>query len=455
MDASINISMEPFRAFVADLLPAQQHTRGYAVQSLFIGLGTIVASALPWMMANWFHISSTAGHAHAIPVTIQYSFYIGSAALFGAVLWTVISTKEYPPPDMDAFMRMKSEKSGLIANAEEVLHAIGKMPHTMRQLAWVQIFTWLGLFCMWLYFGVAIARSVFHGEPMPQPTAEELAILNSPKVKPAREFANRVGSEFEKNRISTSVANGSAAGDDRRIPPVGKIAEAVHLAGTAAASYSSVLPFTNAVVSEFVAASLLDPKHGMVSSFPLSEAKELELARSLSAALDKSNLYSEGTNWGGLCFSMYSVVTFAFSFLLVGLSQKFKRQTIHTACLICGAVGLLSVAVIHDKYLLLLSMTGVGIAWASILSMPYAILAGSLPPERTGVYMGIFNFFIVLPEIGTALGFGWVMSHMLHNNRLAAVVAGGVFMLLAAILTLRIKDAPPAETPSSSQPVNQ
>jgi maltose/moltooligosaccharide transporter len=322
LDASINVSMEPFRAFVADMLPEEQRTRGFAMQSLFIGLGAVIASALPWMMRNWFNISHESTEGQRIPLTVRYSFYLGAAAFLSAVLWTIFSTKEYPPDDIAAFEKMKREKAGLGHGVSEIVDSILKMPPTMRQLAVVQLFTWLGLFCMWLYFPVAVAHNVF------------------------------------------------------------------------------------------------------------------------GAPDEKSPLYSQGTEWGGLCFSMYSVVTFAFSFVLVGLAQKFKRAAVHSACLLCGAAGLLSVAVIHDKYLLLLSMTGVGIAWASILSMPYAILAGSLPPGKTGVYMGIFNFFIVLPEIAASLGFGWVMGHLLGNNRLSAVVAGGVFLLIAAVLTQRVKDLP-------------
>jgi maltose/moltooligosaccharide transporter len=224
---------------------------------------------------------------------------------------------------------MKAEKSGIGHGIKDVFNSIIHMPPTMRKLAWVQVFTWLGLFCMWLYFSVAIAHNVF------------------------------------------------------------------------------------------------------------------------GASDEKSPLYAQGIEWGGLCSSMYSVVGFAFSFVLVGLARRFKRKIIHTCCLICGALGLLSVAVIHNKYLLLLSMTGVGIAWASILSLPYAILAGALPPDKTGVYMGIFNFFIVLPEIAAALGFGWVMNHLLNNSRLAAVVAGGVFMLFAAVLMQRVHDLP-TEQPAAS-----
>jgi maltose/moltooligosaccharide transporter len=144
---------------------------------------------------------------------------------------------------------------------------------------------------------------------------------------------------------------------------------------------------------------------------------------------------------------MYSLVCFAFSFALPALARRLGRKTTHSLCLICGGLGLLSVALIHSKFLLLLSMTGVGVAWASTLAMPYAILAGSLPSAKTGVYMGIFNFFIVIPEITASLGFGWVMAHLLHNNRLAAVVAGGAFFLLAALLMQRVEDVSQAKEP--------
>jgi maltose/moltooligosaccharide transporter len=151
-------------------------------------------------------------------------------------------------------------------------------------------------------------------------------------------------------------------------------------------------------------------------------------------------LYKAGVEWGGICFALYSAVCFAFSFVLPAMARKMGRRYTHTLCLVCGAVGLMSVVVIHDKYVLLLTMVGVGIAWASTLSMPYAILAASLPPERTGVYMGIFNFFIVTPEILASLFFGWLMIHLLGNNRIYAIIAGGVFMLVAAAMMQRVKD---------------
>jgi maltose/moltooligosaccharide transporter len=319
LDASINISMEPFRAFVADLLPEQQRTRGFAMQSLFIGAGAVIASALPWMLTNWFHLGKgTAGHA--IPLTVRLSFFLGAAVFLGAVLWTIITTKEYPPDDLAGFRRMKQAKRGLTSNAAEILDSILKMPKTMRQLAPVQILTWLGLFCMWLYFPVAVARNVF-GAP------------------------------------DTS-----------------------------------------------------------------------------------SPLYSAGVEWGGICFGLYSAVCFAFSFVLPQMARALGRKHTHSLCLVAGGIGLISVAFIHNQYVLLLTMVGVGIAWASTLAMPYAVLAGSLPKEKTGVYMGIFNFFIVTPEIIASLFFGWVMGHLLGNNRLTAVVSGGFFMLIAAVLMQRVFD---------------
>jgi maltose/moltooligosaccharide transporter len=319
LDASINVSMEPFRAFVADLLPEEQRTRGFAMQSLFIGLGAVVASALPWLLTNALGLASSSG-AGVIPLNVKLSFYVGAVAFLGAVVWTIASTREHPPEDLAAFRRMQQEKAGILAAASEILRAIEQMPRTMRQLALVQVATWLGLFCMWLYFPVAVARNV------------------------------------------------------------------------------------------------------------------------LRAPDEASPLYREGVEWGGICFAMYSAVCFAFSFALPALARRLGRKQAHAACLAAGALGLLSVGFIHQKELLLASMTGVGIAWASILSMPYAILSGALPPARTGLYMGIFNFFIVLPEIAASLGFGWVMAHLLGNDRLAAVVAGGFCLLLAALLALRVDE---------------
>jgi maltose/moltooligosaccharide transporter len=322
LDACINFSMEPFRAFVSDLLPPGDRPRGFAMQSLFIGLGAVLASAMPWMLTNWLGVAASA--PGTIPNAVRFSFYIGSAAFFTAVMYTILTTKEKPPADVAAFQQAKKQTAGIGHGIAEIVQAVKEMPETMRQLALVQVCTWLGLFCMWLYFPVAVARNVF-GAPD----------ANSP-------------------------------------------------------------------------------------------------------------LYQQGVEWAGLCFGAYSAVCFAFSFFLPPLAKMRGAKGTHALCLLAGAAGLASVSVIHTPSMLLLSMTGVGIAWASTLSMPYSMLANALPAGKTGVYMGIFNFFIVIPEIIASLGFGWVMNHVLDNNRMAAVVAGGAFMAIAALLVLRVKEAVPA-----------
>src|SRR6266852_9285962 len=325
LDASINVSMEPFRAFVADKLNVEQRTAGFVMQSFFIGIGATMANALPWLFRQF---GVTGRTPSGIPLTVQYSFKIGAAAFLLAVLWTVITTKEYPPEDLAEFERKRSEHKGIVAVVtaliKEIFSAIAEMPATMKQLAVVQLFTWLGLFCMWLFFGLMTSYHVF-GARSPE-----------------------------------------------------------------------------------------DPR------FPL------------------------GGEWGGICFAVYSIVTFLVAFALAKIAQATSRKTVHTISLVCGGVGLLSVYFIHDKWLLLLTMVGVGIAWASILSMPYAILSGALPPARIGIYMGVFNFFIVIPEIIQALTFGPIIRSVFgpdnHNAPLYMVMLGGVFMLISALLVLRVRD---------------
>jgi maltose/moltooligosaccharide transporter len=323
LDASINISMEPFRAFVADKLPEQQRSRGFAVQSLFIGLGAVLASALPYVLTNVFGIAGTADEGQ-IPLAVHLAFYIGAAAFLLAVLWTVYSTPEYPPEDLAEFERMKAESRGIGGFLREFIHGLANMPMTMRQLAAAQFFTWIGLFCMWIYYSPAIARGVFGAVP---------------------------------------------GADGYR------------------------------------------------------------------------ELVAEAGQWTGVSFAVYNAVCFLFSFLLLLLAQKAQARLIHIVCLSIGGVSLISVAAISDQYLLLLPMVGIGIAWASILSMPYAMLANCLPPDKMGFYMGVFNFFIVLPQILIAVGLGSLLQQFPKVDSLQVVMAGGVAMLLAALLTLRVRVA--------------
>lgn len=311
LDTSGNIAMEPFRAFVADKLPESQRTAGFAMQSFLIGLGGSIASALPWIMSNIFHVSSISTNG-SIPASVEFAFYAGATIFFVAVLYTILTSKEYPPadPNWKEKSKQKKESSGF----KEIHHSIMNMPKKMKQLALVQFFTWPGLFLMWFYYNTAVARNVFHA-------------------------------------VDTN-----------------------------------------------------DP------------------------------VYTKGIEFGGLTLSYYNIVAFVFALLIPLIANKLGRKLTHTLCLICGALGLLAVGFVTKPFELYFCMTGVGIAWASILSMPYAMLAGALPENKIGVYMGIFNFFIVLPEIIASLFFGWIMEHLLNNDRMLAVQIGGVLMMLAGLI---------------------
>ena len=328
LDASINISMEPFRAFVADKLPISQRTRGFVMQSLMIGIGASLANALPYLFAK---LGVTGSTASGIPLSVRYSFQVGAVVFLLAVLWTVFTTTEFPPEDMAAFERARSNKLGLGPLVADIGQSIRKMPATMRQLAIVQLITWLGLFCMWLFFVPAVARHVF---------------------------------------------------------------------------------------------GAVDPQ---------------------------SALYTRGIEWGGFTFAFYSITCFLVALALPKLADATSRKTVHAVSLACGGLALLSVSLIHNQYVLLLTMVGVGIAWASILSMPYAILSTALPPERMGVYMGIFNFFIVIPEIIAALTFGPISRAFFGagnpNAPFYFVLLGGGCLLVAAALVGIVDDRAGRDVP--------
>ena len=317
LDASINITMEPFRAFVADNLPEEQRTLGFVMQSFFIGIGQTLANALPLLFTT---LGVVGVMATGIPLSVEYSFKIGAVVFLIAVLWTVVSTKEYPPANMEDFERMKREKKGVLAGFAEIFSSVAEMPATMKQLAVVQFFTWFALPCMWQFFGIAIARHVF------------------------------------------------------------------------------------------------------------------------SAPNERSPLFAQGAEWGGLCFAIYNVVCFVIAFLLPSLAKATSRKTVHIVALVCGGIGLISVLFITNKWLLFASMAGVGIAWASILSMPYVMLSTAVPPARMGVYMGVFNLFIVIPQIVMSLIVPNIFNNVLGGDPRNAVVLGGISLLVAAVTVLGVKD---------------
>ena len=305
-----------------DKLPEEQRPTGFSVQSLFIGLGAVVASAMPWMLTHWFGVAEGAAEGGKIPTAVVISFHAGAAALFIAVLYTILTTPEYPPEDMEEFRAMKERSKGLGGFLTELVHGLGSMPKTMRQLAVVQFFTWIALFCMWIYWAPAIARQVFDGNP-----ADEAAW-----------------------------------------------------------------------------------------------AKVMETAGA----------------WTGICFATYNFVCFVFSFILLGIARVISAKHIHIVCLVIGALGLISARFVTGQHALLGSMACVGIAWASILSMPYAMLSSAIPAEKMGFYMGVFNFFIVIPQVLVALVMGPLVGGVFGGDSMLAVLTGGICLLIASAATFAV-----------------
>ena len=322
MDASFNIAMEPFRALVADKLPSSQRTLGFSIQTVLIGIGAVVGSWLPYILAEGFGWGKTAVEGE-IPLNLIISFVVGAAILLGSIVWTVITTSEYSPEELAEFddkegETIVEEKPSLV----DIFKDFASMPETMKQLGLVQFFSWFALFSMWVFTTPAIAEHVF----------------------------------------------GVAKGDT------------------------------------------------------------------------SSPLFQEAGNWVGVIFGVYNGVSAVFAFFLPKIAAAVGRKKTHAISLILGGLGLVSIYFIQDKYWLLLSMIGIGIAWASILAMPYAILAGSIPAKKMGVYMGIFNFFITFPQIVNGIIGGPIVKHLYGGEAIWALVTAGIFMFLGAWSVMRVND---------------
>lgn len=323
MDASFNIAMEPFRALVADVLPSDQRTLGFSIQTSLIGFGAVLGSWLPYILSNWVGVESVAAEGE-VPFHLIFSFLIGALILILSVIITVSTTKEYSPEELEAFERAEGKEPVKEEQAtfSQIFKDFGNMPTTMKQLGWVQFFTWFGLFGMWVFATPAIAHHVYK------------------------------------------------------------------------------LPLTDT----------------------------------------SSATFNQAGDWVGIIFGVYNAVSAVFAFFLPALALKIGRKTTHTISLIAGGIGLLSIYFIDNPYLLILSMVGVGIAWASILAMPYAMLAGSIPAKKMGVYMGIFNFFICIPQIINSIFGGPIVKYIYGGNPIYAIMMSGVAFILAALLVQRVQD---------------
>jgi maltose/moltooligosaccharide transporter len=443
LDASINITMEPFRAFVGDMLPQEQRKSGFAMQSLLIGLGAVLSSALPYVLINGFGVSKEASVASPIPPAVRLAFYIGSCVFFIAVVYTILLTKEYPPEDPAAFQKMKAESSGVGHAFTEILSGIGSMPRAMRQLAVVQFFTWFALFCMWIYFVPAVGGGVFGGVPLG--VRDELVSkqLERAEGRPFLVQAAAIAQAYEakKKELDEQASQTAVAkpwydgllqmlGLKPASPDAGERITEADLAGLISAHVADRHELTqheadNPLIRN-LAARLL--KHS-VTEIKGAAAAATEIHRDLASA----RVFQVGAAWGGVCFSTYNFTAFVFAFVLLALVKSFTARAIHRVCLMTGGAGLILAVVLRQQYPLLLSMVLVGVAWASILSMPYAMLSNSIPPAKMGFYMGVFNFFIVLPQILASAGLGMLMKRLLGDDPMKAVLLGGCSMILAGL----------------------
>lgn len=372
LDASINVSMEPFRAFVGDMVAPSQRTAGYAFQTAFIGAGAVVGSLAPFAMAK-LGVSNVAP-VGGIPDSVRYSFYLGAVAIFGAVLWTVLTTREYPPEQMAGFGHAETsahekpvaprhsilwlaagavviaivyalalEKDlyvlggalvgfgvlGLVAAAMvrgggdnalvQIMSDLSRMPDQMKRLALVQFFSWFALFIMWIYTTPVVAQYVFH---------------------------------------STDTT---------------------------------------------------------------------------------AKAYNDGADWVGVLFSVYNGVAALAAFVLPLLAKRIDAARTHMLCLLVGAVSYAGLMLIRDQQMLLLPMVGIGLTWASILTMPYVILSSVLPQHKLGIYMGIFNFFIVIPQLVAASLLGFLLKSLLGGHPIHALSIGGISLLVAGACVLLVR----------------
>lgn len=319
MDASINVAMEPFRALVGDMLPADQTTKGFSIQTFLIGVGAVIGSWLSYILAEWFDVSKIAPDG-VIPDNVVFSFYIGAAVLIFSILWTVFTTKEYSSQQLAEFQNevINEEKTKLSDIFRDFLH----MPKTMRRLGLVQFFSWIAFFGMWVFTNPAVAQHIY----------------------------------------------GVAVGD----------------------------------------------RHSLA--------------------------FQDAGNWVGIIFGVYNGVAMIYALFLPLIARKLGRKLTHSLSLIAGSAGLISIYFISDPNMLLFSMIGVGIAWGSILAMPYAILAPALPARKMGVYMGIFNVFITVPQIVNGVFVGPIIKRVFDSQAIYALLMSGVFLLIAAVSVLFVHD---------------
>lgn len=384
LDASINITMEPMRAFVGDMLADEQRTQGFAVQTFFIGAASIVGSSLPYILTNWLKIPNTA-EAGLIPASVKWAFYSGGLIYISAVLWTIFSTKEYPPEEFEAYNAHETDKSAkegdeLVLDTKKyfttgIVLMIAGLVFTaaVKQFAWDKALYILS-FGIAVYGVLQIVTGQLFSGGMRTGVVEIMYDLNN-MPKTMRQLA-------------------------------------VVTLFTWFAMFAWFIYCTPAITS-----------HHYGTSDTLSKA------------------YNDGADWVGVLNSWYNGVAALAAFILPVIAKKTSRVTTHVICLFIGGLGLMSLHWFKDPGMLRVSMIGLGIAWAGLLTMPYAILSSVVPHRKMGVYMGMFNFFIVIPQILAAATMGLMLRHWFGGHAINMMVLGGASMIVAGILMMFVKDS--------------
>ncbi|MGB5289404.1 MAG: MFS transporter [Ignavibacteriaceae bacterium] len=388
MDASINISMEPFRAFVGDMLPSEQRTAGFAMQSFFIGIGAVIASALPYMMTNWFGISNVAPEGE-IPDSVKFSFYIGALVFFLAVTWTVFSTKEYSPEELKKFSESEDEQKA-------------KNKREKREQVQAKRFYKDG--SIWLLLGILITIII---------------TISIKEIDYGLYVLFVGGAAFGILQIIAGLLTKNNKTENGFVVVLNDL-------------YNMPKSMKQLAVVQFFSWFAL---FAMWIYTTPSVTHHIYGAKETTSAL-----YNEGADWVGVLMAVYNGFAAIMAFVLVWLAKITSRKIVHLISLVAGGLGLASFYLIKDPNLLLVSELGIGLAWASILAMPYAILAGSLPPEKMGVYMGIFNFFIVIPQITAASILGFFVRDLFSGEAIYALVLGGASMIMAGIMVMFVED---------------
>jgi len=383
LDASINISMEPFRALVGDMLPEKQRCSGYSMQSWFIGVGAVVASALPWILTNYFDVSNVAEPGE-LPQSVKLAFYLGAAAFLGAVLWTVLRTREYSPAELAAFEDAATERA--IGTA-----TLAQTPEWYRKSA-----------AAWIVIGSAFAAAVaaFGWDKQLYVLGFGLAAFGLLQVV--------VASRQQRGQTDGMLHN--VVNDLYLMPKVMRQLAVVQFLSWFA--LFAMWIYTTSAVTQ----------HHYGTTDATSVA------------------YNEGANWVGVLFAAYNGFAALAALFIPKLAAAFGQRKAHLVCLWLGAVGLISIRFIDDPRMLLLSMVGVGFAWASILSLPYSMLSRAVPARKMGIYMGIFNFFIVIPQILAASVLGILVRVLFGGHAINALVLGGLLWVLAGLATLRVDE---------------